>query len=523
MKQYTLHPYQRLLLRAAWIAMFKQGYQSVLVQLATGGGKTIISAEFIDAVIRMFEWECMFFAHRREIIHQSAQKLAQADLMPGIIMRGDLYAPGRKVQVASIQSYLSWVARGKIAAHRPDLIVQDEAHSNLGKSTRAVLEQALKDGCKLLGLSATPVNKRGYGLANLYQTMVKGPSVQALIDMGFLVPVNYYMGIQPDVSGLKIIDGDYTEADLDKVMNHEALVGDIVDNWHRHSAGRPTIAFAASVAHSMYLAQQFRNAGLKAIHIDGTTDKKHVRDPANKDLAEGRLNVLCNYGTHVEGTDIPPVSCVIDACPSASLMRVLQKGGRGFRTSPATGKADLNYHDHSGNILRHGRLEMPRDWALTAGRENIEMNERMLKEQVIERVCPNCGFLFKGAVCLNCHEPYVPQGVEMEIVPATLAKMTYAELDAYVARKHKAKQASEAAIGQQRFYLEARGWCETHGKKDGFAYHAFKEKYGVAPRKEWQAMDPVMFTGQTESYMRSRLIKAAKGFAKRKLQEAARG
>lgn len=517
MKQYTLHPYQRELLRAAWIAMFKQGYQSVLVQLATGGGKTIISAEFIDAVIRMFEWESMFFAHRREIIHQSARKLAQADLMPGIIMRGDLYAPGRKVQVASIQSYLSWVERGKIGAHHPDLIVQDEAHSNLGKKTRMVLEAALERGTKLLGLSATPVNKRGYGLANLYQTMVKGPPVQTLVDMGFLVPTEYYMGIQPDVSGLKLVDGDYTEADLDKVMNHEALVGDIVDNWHLHSKGRPTLAFAASVAHSMYLAQQFRNAGLRAIHIDGRTDKKHVRDPANADLEHGRLDVICNYGTHVEGTDIPPVSCVIDACPSASLMRVLQKGGRGLRTSVATGKVNLNYHDHSGNILRHGRLEMPREWSLTSGRENIEMNERMLKEQVIERTCPNCGYLYKGAICLQCHEPYQPQGTELEIVPAVLAKMTYAELDEWVARKHKVKQAAEAAIGQQKFYLEARGWCETHGKKDGFAYHAFKEKYGTEPRRDWQKLDPVMFTGQTDSYMRSRLIKAAKAKVKRAL------
>lgn len=160
---------------------------------------------------------------------------------------------------------------------------------------------------------------------------------------------------------------------------------------------------------------------------------------------------------------------------------------------------------------------MFRDWALTKGRENIEANERAMQGQVIERTCPTCGHLFKGAVCLNCHEPYVPQGVEMEIVPAMLARMTYAELDAYVAKKHKVKQAEEAAVGMQKFYLEARGWCETHGKKDGFAYHAFKDKYKIEPRKEWQAMDPVMFTGQTDSYMRSRLIKAAKGFAKKRL------
>lgn len=522
MKTYTLWPQQRELLRAAWIAMFKQDHQSVLVQACCGFGKTILSAEFIDACIRQFEWECMFFAHRREIIHQSARKLAQADLMPGIIMAGDIYQPSRRVQVASIQSYLSWVARGKIGAHKPDLIVQDEAHSALGKQNRMVLEQALKDGCKLLGLTATPVNKKGYGLANLYQTMVCGPQVQTMIDLGFLVPVNYFMGIQPDVSGLKINDGDYTEADLDKVVNQEALVGDIVEAWHKHSHGRPTIAFASGVAHSMHLAQVFRNAGLRAIHIDGTTDKG-VRDKANEALATGGLDILCNYGTHVEGTDIPPVSCIIDACPTASLKNFLQKGGRGLRTSAATGKVDLNYHDHSGNVLlRHGRLEMERHWSLVPGKDNIEMNAQMMREQVIERVCPSCGFLFKGAVCLNCHEPWVRNAEEMEIVPAVLEKMTYAELDEHFAKKHRAKVAGAQAIEQQRFYLEARGWCDTHGKKDGFAYHAFKEKYKTEPRKEWQALPPVAFSGTTESYMRSRLIKAAKVKAKQEMQRVAK-
>lgn len=522
MKQHTLHAYQRELLRSAWIAMFKRGAQSVLLQLPTGGGKTIISSEFIDACIAQFQWEAMFFAHRREIIHQSAKKLSQAGLMPGIIMAGDLYAPSRKVQVASIQSYLSWVARGKIAAHKPDLIVQDEAHSALGKRNREVLEAALKDGCKLLGLTATPVNKRGYGLSNLYQTMIRGPQVRELIELGYLVPVNYFMGIQPDVSGLKINDGDYTEGDLDKVLNQTALVGNIVDNWALHSRGRPTIAFAASVAHSMHLAKVFTAAGLRAVHIDGNTDKD-VRDQANEDLANGEIDLLSNCRTHVEGTDIPPISCVIDACPTASLKDYLQKGGRGLRTSQPTGKVDLNYHDHSGNVLlRHGRLEMDRFWELTAGRENIDMNDAVMREQVIERVCPSCGFLFKGSICLNCKEPWVRNAEEMEIVPAVLERMSYKQLDEHFAAKHKAKQANANAIEQQRFYLEARGWCEAMGKKDGFAYHAFREKFKAEPRREWQGLDPAMPTDRTTSYMQSRLIKAAKGFAKRRIAEVGR-
>lgn len=517
MKTYTLRPRQRDALRAAWIAMFKQGYQSVLVQAPCGFGKTILSAEFIDACFTQFAWESMFIACRREIIHQSAHKLAQADLMPGIIMRGDLYTPGRKVQVASIQSYLSWIKRGKIAEHRPHLLVVDEAHSMLSKRIVALIQDHLERGGKVLGLTATPVSKRGIGLADVYQTMIHGPQVQTLIDEGLLVPVNYFMGIQPDVSGLKINDGDYTEADLDKVVNQTALVGDIVEAWHKHSAGRPTIGFAASVAHSMHLAQVFRNAGLKAVHIDGTTDKK-LRDRANEDLGAGRINAIFNYGTHVEGTDIPPVSCVIDGCPSASLMRVLQKGGRGLRTSPSTGKKDLNYHDHSGNILlRHGRLELHREWVLTNGRENIEMNAQAMRNQLIERVCPNCGYLFTGAVCLNCHEPWVRSPEEMEIVPAELEQMTYAQLDEALAKKKRARQSQAESIEQRKFYLEARGWCEMLGKKDGFAYHAFKDKFKADPRPEWRKLDVLMPSGGTESYMRSRLIKAAKGFAKRQV------
>jgi superfamily II DNA or RNA helicase len=104
----TLRDYQQDLVSQATNAWSK-GVRSLLLQLSTGGGKTIIFAAIASDFASKQEG-VLVVAHREELILQAASKLQTATgLTPGIIKAG--YKPvDSLVQVGSIQT----LARRKI-------------------------------------------------------------------------------------------------------------------------------------------------------------------------------------------------------------------------------------------------------------------------------------------------------------------------------------------------------------------------------------------------------------------------
>ena len=515
-KGYDTREYQLQTVRQIWGSFFIQNHQAVLVVAPTGAGKTVISSFFILKVLELLKQPVLFMAGRREIIHQSATKLYQGGLWPGIIMAGETPAPMRELQVASIQTYLSWRRRGKLGIHKPDVVVVDEAHGIGAKELAKLIEEMMQNGTKVLGLTATPIGTNGVGLGKYFTKMICTPGFKwmAAHEPPYLVLPEYYSGIQPDLNGVKIVgkDKEFDERAVNAVIDTKMLVGNVVDMYFKHSAFEPTILFANSVPHSMHLEEMFRNANseLRVQHIDGETDHD-VRDNANRELGLGMLHMILNYGTHVEGTDIPAVSCIIDAAPTTSLRRYLQRGGRGSRVS--TGKTRFNYHCHSGNVQRHGRLELEREWILCEGRENIEMNDRIMGKQKKERVCPSCGYLYTGSNCTHCGEPYKRLPEEMPFLEAELVHMTNDDFHEAVQLRRKKLNEDQKVSIEKEFVAEAMAWCAEHGKKRGMVAHVFEQKFKKPmPREGWNLpmRNP---SPETESYMKSYLIRFAKGRA----------
>ena len=105
-----LRPYQ---LNA--IAEAERHKRSVIVA-PTGSGKTIIAAEMIR---RATDKHVLYLAHRRELIHQARDKLAELGVMAGVILAGEARKAMASVQVASIQTLWSrcvlWLRLGSAA------------------------------------------------------------------------------------------------------------------------------------------------------------------------------------------------------------------------------------------------------------------------------------------------------------------------------------------------------------------------------------------------------------------------
>lgn len=493
-----LRDYQRDVCRSLWRSLVKGNSPATLLVAPCGSGKTVCLAAFIRAALEMRGWRTLFLCPRREIVHQAAATLSTAGLGVGTIMAGDVLNPDRPVQVASVASYLRWRGR-KVAADYPEVVVTDEAHGSMSKGQTKLLTELREHGCHILGATATPIRGDGQGLGRLFHDMVEAPGVQALTDMGYLLPMHYYVGIVPDVSGVKLVARDYSQDQLQAVLDKDSLVGDVVDNYLRLARNRKALLFATGVQHSMHLRDRLRAAGVRAEHIDGTTPKLE-RDRIHGLLTSDLTDVVCNANVYVEGTDLPVVSCIIDAQPTKSVGRFLQKAGRGLRPYP--GQSECYYLDHSGNVYEHGRVEMERNWKLTQGREMGDEAAKQARKRR-ELACDSCGFMYAGAVCPKCGTPRVQKWTAFK-----------SELDAELKELEDAKRAvtkPRAATPEEEaaWYGAAISVARKWGKRDGFAAYAFKDRFGFMPPFGWTVL-PGPITPEVESYMRSRLIRAAK-------------
>lgn len=109
---YQLRAYQQKWVKNV-LYSWSSGSRRVLVQLATGGGKTICFAHISNRLFKK-DKQVLVIAHRLELIAQAAEKLEQIVSEPvGIIKSGIPSHPERKIQAASIQS----LARRELHAH----------------------------------------------------------------------------------------------------------------------------------------------------------------------------------------------------------------------------------------------------------------------------------------------------------------------------------------------------------------------------------------------------------------------
>lgn len=459
-----LRPYQTDLIDRVRSSM-NSGNRRVLMQLPTGGGKTLVASEILKQTSDN-GYNSIFLADRRKLIDQTGEKLGGYGVDHGIIMAGRPPDFGAPVQVASIQTLYSRAIKREIM-HLPDvnLVVIDEAHKSLGRQYWELVHEHYPDAF-VLGLTATPIRSDGRGLGEMYEDLIMGPSVDTLVEDGFLVPMRYYAPSQPDMAYLEsIVDarkGDYNEKKLGQYMEqNRPLIGDVVKHYKRLASDRQAVVFASSVRHSMYLAEAFNKAGVSAEHIDGTTYHME-RQRIYEDVHSGKTQVLTNCAVLIEGWDEPQISAVIMARPTKSVGSYLQMAGRVLRPFP--GKEDAILIDHSGAVRELGFVNEERAWSLDPTEKISEREDRLAAQMDKEQdereeeniVCENCHTVYKGRrSCPNCGwEPPKRKPKPVDVLQA--------ELEEVLANKrHREYKLDwyERAIGYERSRAVHKGWA----------------------------------------------------------------
>jgi DNA repair protein RadD len=474
--------------------------QDRLVLVApTGAGKAVIIAAIVGNATANRK-RVLVLVHTREIIKQTSRKLFENGVEHGIIAAGLVAHPGERVQVASIQTLWSRaIRRDRMPLPLADIVIIDEAHHCPAVTYRKIIESY--PNAMLLGATATPCRGDGRGLGNIFEAIVETPQVEDLIALGHLVPTRVYAPSElPELHGVKVRAGDYVVAHLADRMDRDNLVGDIVTHWHRYGEGRTTVCFAVNVPHSLHIRDEFRKAGVRAEHVDGSTPKSD-RDVALKRLESGETQIITNCGVLTEGWDLPAVSCCILARPTRQMGLYRQMVGRVLR--PATRKFDAVVLDHSGAVFRHGFVEDRVEWTLDSDRRaESPMHVARLTAGNSSRLleCSQCGAIrTAGEACKHCG--FFPQRRPDAIVfeDGNLA---------LVDRGRRVAKNTFDPAERARWHGMLTSVARSRGYKPGWVFHKYIARFRERPAD--YSVDPIPPTPEVWSWVRSQQIRFAK-------------
>ena len=273
-------------------------------------------------------------------------------------------------------------------------IVVHNCHHAKSASYVAILKHWSK--ANLLGLSATPCRSDGKGLDDTFQKLIQGPTVKQLMADNYLSDYEYYAPAEVDMSGVKIQSGEYNSKEATSRVDKHYITGSAVEHYKRYADHMPAIACCVTIAHSEHVAQEFRDAGYKAIAVNSRMDAIEVERSING-LKTGTIEILCQCEMLGEGVDVPGATVLIGLRPTASLVIYLQHIGRVLRKSPGKDKAIIL--DHVGNWSRFGLPDDDRVWSLE-GKGKKAKEASTLKRcpdclrpvAIATRVCPYCGY-----------------------------------------------------------------------------------------------------------------------------------
>ena len=341
-------------------------HRSVMVQMPTGTGKTMVLAELVKQLMMKDEGvRILIVAHRRELIEQIKATIKR--------MKMD----SRNITVESIQTISRRIATIEFA---PSLVVIDEAHHALAKTYKMMWETW--PDAKFLGLTATPCRLNGKGFTDLFDVLVQSWDIPTFIKEKWLSTYDF-VSIKADSRTQQLItslkkrgaDGDYQVKEMDAVLNKRPSIERLYNCVMEYAHNRKGFVYAININHARSIAEYYQSQGVHAVAIDSHTPVKE-RERIISSFRSGGLQVLVNVDIFSEGFDCPDVEFIQLARPTLSLAKYLQMVGRGLR--PSKGKKNCMIIDNVGLYRVFGLPSQIWDWK-SAFEGRMKMREERLK------------------------------------------------------------------------------------------------------------------------------------------------
>lgn len=367
-KNTKLRPYQ-VEMKQKVFKEWQNGNKSVMMQMPTGTGKTMLFASIIKDLWNHFYdnpplKKFLIIVHRKELVEQVQKTLYDKyGLAHGTIQSGKRDNEMYHIQVAMVQTLAREKRLNKWKDNEFDFIICDEAHHILADSYQKI-RKAFPEAY-LLGVTATPYRLNKQPFTDTFDVLVRSKPISWFIKDGYLSEYEYYSieatsKLQLEIDNLKIDStGDYSDKAMTNALDNRKIRAKVVKTWLEHANGKKTIVYTINKEHNQNLCQEFIKIGYKCVAIDSDTPKEE-RDNYVNQFRKGEITIICNVNIFSEGFDCPDVECIQLARPTTSLSMYLQQVGRGLRISK--NKEKTIFLDNIGLYNRFGLPSANRQW-----------------------------------------------------------------------------------------------------------------------------------------------------------------
>lgn len=337
-----------------------------IVVAPTGSGKSVIIAE----VANQLNKPVLIFQPSKEILLQNKEKLVSlvGDDDVGVFSASAGEKTIKKYTLCTIGSVYE----------KPELfmnfgmVLMDECHLYNPKKVNTMYNKFFRQAgiSKVIGLTATPWrmetwterHPKGYFIAHtstklinrhqnpFWNRIIATISIRSLIDVGYLVPLNY-MDKQLIPDSELSFNTSHTDYNLTSYQNKlKGKEKEIIDSLqYAKETFNHVLVFCASVQQAEYLKTLVAGAV-----VTSDTPAK-MRETIIKDFKEGKIKVVYNFGCLTTGFDFPSLDCIVSIRPTQSLQLHAQMLGRGVRPYP--GKKFCTVIDLAGNVNKLGKIE----------------------------------------------------------------------------------------------------------------------------------------------------------------------
>ena len=285
MKDIQLYDYQREMSERIEAAF--RSCQSVMVQMPTGTGKTILLAEVVKREKGKGKNPCVWIVvHRRELVEQIKASLTASlnvecemlnvnEVKPSDSSLFTLHS-SLKPRILSIQ----WLSRHyQEMEEKPSLIIIDEAHHAVAKTYKEVMDAYPE--AKKLGLTATPCRLNRRGFTDLFDVLLQSWSAKKFIADGWLSLYDY-MSIREDSEDWRLVnslkkrgaDGDFSLKEMSEKLNVQPSIERLCDTILRYAPNKKGIVYAIDIKHAEHIAEYYREHGLNAVAISSKTPEE---------------------------------------------------------------------------------------------------------------------------------------------------------------------------------------------------------------------------------------------------------
>ena len=301
-------------------------HRSVMAQMPTGTGKTVLLASVVESFLREHSnCNVWIVAHRRELVSQikdtlnkfllnfsfsnhpvplskegstfspspsssgsgdvtalrCSEPLRSKDGGPSKVSPDCLSAGAFNVPIKAVS--IQWLSKHyDEIEEEPGMIVIDEAHHALAKTYKGMWERF--PNAKFLGLTATPCRLNGKGFTDLFDVLVQSWSVPEFISKGRLATYDF-VSIKSDgvTQGLidslqkRGADGDYQNKEMDMLLNRKPSIERLYRSLEEYGKDRKGIVYAINISHANAIAEFYREHGIAAVAIDSKTPASERR------------------------------------------------------------------------------------------------------------------------------------------------------------------------------------------------------------------------------------------------------